>query len=70
MAGKTNTKQMRETLAEAIQRAAKGELPASDAKSLIGLANQISHSMAVEVKVREQQIRVNGKASEFGMLEV
>jgi hypothetical protein len=65
-----NTKKMRATLAIAIERAIKGDLPYQDAKSLIGLANQISHSMAVEVKVREQEIRINGKSAEFGLLEI
>ncbi len=50
------------------ERALKGDLPAQDGKNLIGLANQISHSMAIECKVNELQARLGHQAEKFGQL--
>jgi len=50
--------------------AMKGELPSEDGRNIIGLANQISQSMAVEVKVMSMKIKAGQKVEEFGHLEV
>jgi hypothetical protein len=47
-----------------------GELSAEDGRNLIGLANQISQSMAVEVKVMTMKLKAGHKVEEFGALEI
>lgn len=66
----TTTKQVRKTLAEAMKRCEAGELSADDGKSLIGLANQISHSMAVEVKVLTMNHKLGHNTDKFGDLSI
>lgn len=57
-------------LCKALKRAEQGELPHEDAKTLIGLANQIQANLAVEVKVATMKMRLGGKADDFGSLDV
>jgi hypothetical protein len=64
----TNT--IRKTLIDALDRANRGELSAADGKNIIGLANQISQSMAVEVKVLETKIKMGHQTEKFGELTV
>lgn len=64
------TKDIRKMLAESMQKAVSGELPSEDGRNIIGLANQISHSMAVEVKVQITKERLGHQADKFGSLEI
>jgi len=64
------TRQIRKMLCEALDRAANGKLAADDAKSVIGLANQISASLATEVKVATLKIRLGQAANTIGDLNV
>lgn len=64
------TSGIRKILADAMEKAAKGDLAVEDGRNIIGLANQISHSMAVEVKVAIMKERVGQQADKFGQLEV
>ena len=64
------TKQIRSALATALERAMSGELSADDGRSVIGLANQISQSMAVEVKVMTMKMRAGHQVDKFGDLSV
>jgi hypothetical protein len=47
-----------------------GKLSSEDGRSVIGLANQISHSMAVEVKVMTMKERMGHQVEQFGELSV
>jgi len=67
---KNTTAKIRKTLADALEKASKGELSIEDGRNLIGLANQISNSMAVEVKVMTMQQRAGHAVQKFGCLEV
>ena len=64
------TKELRTMLCSALKRAEKGELKHDDAKTIIGLANQISQSLAVECKVAQMKMRLGGQADTIGNLEV
>ena len=64
------TGSVRELLMQAMTKASKGELSPDEGKMLCNLANQISTSMAVEVKVLELKRRINQTAEVFGKLEV
>ena len=66
----TTTGNVREALADALQRVSKGELPANDAKAMIGLANQITTSMAVELKHQTIQSTLGHKVTTFGKVEI
>lgn len=64
------TKEIRKVLADAIERAGKGELPVEDGKNIIGLANQISNLMSTEVKVIDMKVRLGHQADKFGELQI
>ena len=64
------TANIRTVLCNALARAEKGNLPAEEAKSIIGLANQISQSLATEVKVHTLKVRMGAVAETFGQLDV
>ena len=64
------TKDIRNTLCNALKRAEKGDMPADEAKTIIGLANQISQSLATEVKVIQLKIRMGAQADAIGNLNV
>lgn len=64
------TSAIRKTLSLALKRAIDGELSAVDGKNIIGLANQISQSMAVEVKVLAMKMQMGHTTEKFGELSV
>lgn len=64
------TSQIRNILANALEKAAAGELSQSDAKSIVGISNQITQSIAVEIKAIEMQLKLGQKAAKFGDLKV
>lgn len=64
------TKDIRKMLAESMSKAVEGKLPIEDGRNIIGLANQISHSMAVEVKVLTMKEKMGHQSDKFGALEV
>lgn len=64
------TATIRATLCKALERAMAGDLSSEDGRSIIGLANQLSQSMAVEVKVLTMKARVGHQAEKFGQLVV
>ena len=70
MSTKNTTSSIRATLAKALERVMKGDLSADDGRNLIGLANQISQSMAVEVKVMTMKAKAGHQVDKFGELEV
>lgn len=71
MAARSNTtSKIRGVLAEGLNKAISGELSAEDGKNIIGLANQISHSMAVEVKVMAMKSKLGHQVGKFGELKV
>lgn len=64
------TKDVRKILTTAMEKAADGALSAEDGRNIIGLANQISHSMAVEIKALAMKERLGQKSETFGHLKV
>ena len=64
------TKQIRKLLCDALNKANQGQLSSEEAKSIIGLTNQISQSLATEVKVAHMKMRLGGQADLMGELEV
>jgi len=64
------TRQIRKMLCNALDKAANGELAPEDAKAVIGLANQISASLATEVKVATLKMRLGQVANQIGDLDV
>lgn len=64
------TKDIRKTLCAALAKAEKGDLAADDARSIIGLANQISGSLATECKVISTKLRLGHQVDKFGDLSV
>lgn len=64
------TSKIRSMLIEALKRAMKGELSMEDGRNVISLANQISQSMAVEVKVLTMKARTGHQVEKFGQLVV
>lgn len=66
----TTTGAIRSALAEALVRAGKGELPAADGKNMIGLANQITTSMAVELKHQNMQSQLGQEVTVFGQVNI
>lgn len=67
---KNTTSNIRATLADALKRASEGSLSAEDGRNIIGLANQISQSMAVEVKVLTMKASMGHQSEKFGALEI
>ena len=66
----TTTGLLRATLAAALEKAANGELPAADGKNIIGLANQITTSMAVELKHQNMQSVLGQEVALFGNINI
>lgn len=64
------TSGIRKMLADAMEKASKGELATEDGRNIVGLANQISHSMAVEVKVSMMKDRLGQQTDKFGQLDI
>ncbi|MDE2427036.1 MAG: hypothetical protein KGO96_14145 [Elusimicrobia bacterium] len=70
MATKNTTSKIRGLLAACMEKAVKGDLPQEDGRNIIGLANQISQSMAVECKVHAMKLKAGQAVEAFGSLEV
>lgn len=66
----TTTGKLRKLLSESIEKASRGELSATDGRSIIGLANQITTNMAVELKHAEMQSRLGVAATTFGKVTI
>ena len=64
------TKDIRSMLCKALAKAETGELPHDEAKTIIGLANQISQSLATECKVITLKLRMGAQADAIGSLNV
>lgn len=64
------TSQIRTMLCNALKKAEESKLPPEEAKAIIGLANQIQASLAVEVKVATMKLRMGAQADAFGDLNV
>lgn len=67
---KNTTAKIRGVLATALDKAMDGELSSDDGRNIIGIANQISHSMAVECKVLSLKTKLGFQADKFGDLSV
>ena len=70
MSATNTTSKIRAALTEALDRAMDGNLSAEDGRNVIGLANQISQSMAVEVKVQSLKLKAGHQVEKFGQLEI
>jgi hypothetical protein len=66
----TTTGAIREALAAALVRSGNGELSAIDGKNMIGLANQITTSMAVELKHQNLQSSLGLEVAVFGKVNI
>jgi hypothetical protein len=64
------TKEIRDILCSALKKVEEGTLTAEESRAAIGLANQISQSLSVEVKVASMKLRMGQQADRIGMLEV
>lgn len=64
------TSEIRSMLCSALKKIEAGKLPSDEAKSIIGLANQISQSLATEVKVANLKMRLGSQADAIGNLRV
>jgi hypothetical protein len=64
------TKDIRKMLCNALSKCETGELPLDEAKSIIGLANQIQASLATECKVITIKLRMGAQADAIGDLNV
>ena len=67
---KVTTGDVRDILASSLKKAAKSKLSAADGKNLIGLSNQISKSMAVEIKHTTMQKSLGNVTDTFGTVIV
>lgn len=66
----TTTGKVREALADTLKRVSEGSFPANEAKAIIGLANQITTSMAVELKHQTLCASLGQKVEVFGQVEI
>lgn len=66
----TTTGKVRESLARAMDLCAKGELAVNDGKNLIGLANQITNSIAVEIKHQNMQVSLGRNIKDLGDMNI
>jgi hypothetical protein len=64
------TKDIRNMLCNALKKAERGDLPVDEAKTIIGLANQISASLSTECKVIALKLRMGTQADAIGSLNV
>jgi hypothetical protein len=67
---KNTTGNIRKMLIQALEQASTGKLSADDGKNMIGLANQISHSMQTEVKAQAMALKLGHNVEKFGSLKV
>ena len=66
----TTTGKIREALADCLVRVSNGTLAANDAKAIIGLSNQITTNMAVELKHQTLQSALGNKTITFGKVNI
>lgn len=66
----TESGKIRAALADALVRASKGELSAIDGKNMIGLANQITLSISVELKHQNMESALGMEVTTFGKLNI
>ena len=66
----TTTGKLREALAGCLVRVSNGTLGSSDAKAIIGLSNQITTNMAVELKHQAVQGAMGNKVVQFGNVNI
>jgi hypothetical protein len=66
----TTTGLIREALADALRRAGDGQLSATDGKNMIGLANQITSNMAVELKHQAMEAGLGIAVTTFGKVNI
>lgn len=66
----TTTGKVRLALADSLERVTNGSLPANDAKAIVGLANQITNSIAVEIKHIVMKAQMGQKVEELGALKI
>lgn len=66
----TTTRSIRKTLVDCLSKASKGELDQADGKNIIGLANQLTQNMAVEVKVMTMKSKMGHQVQKFGDLNI
>ena len=64
------TKDIRDMLCKSLKRAEEGKLTSDEGKLIIGLANQISQSLATEVKVAKLKLQLGSQADTIGQLNV
>lgn len=64
------TKEIRDILCNVLKKVEEGTLTVEESRAAIGLANQISQSLSVEVKVASMKLRMGQQADRIGMLEV
>ena len=62
--------QLRRSLAESLDRVMKGNLTPQDAKSIIGISNQITTNIAVELKSQQSQLKLGNQPVDFGHLSL
>lgn len=70
MATKNTTGDLRTFLFDAMKKAEKGELPATDGRNIVGLANQINLNLQAEIKRAEQALRLGQTVPKFGEMVV
>jgi len=66
----STTGKIREALADCLVRVSAGTLAANDAKAIIGLSNQITTNMAVELKHQTLQSALGHKTVTFGKVNI
>jgi len=66
----TTTGKVRSALADCLERVSRGELSANDAKAIIGMANQITTSIAVELKHQNLQSQLGLQVKTLGALNI
>ena len=64
------TGELRKNLAECFVMARDGKLSGDALRGVIGCANQINSSLAIEIKARAQLQREGGSAKSFGEMEI
>ena len=61
---------IRNALAQAIDRASKGELSVNDGKNIMGLSNAITSSITAELKYQEMQVKLGLTVPGLGAMNI
>lgn len=64
------TGELRAALADAFVKARAGELSGDAMRGMIGAANQINTSLAIELKAQNMTARVGGTPTQLGMMRI